>query len=71
MVKIIYTGQTANEVLKHVKEKGLSLERTIRIRKKLHYFGHLIRKDKMLLLFLERKVFAKRYQYFVGCPQKM
>ena len=34
------------EVLKLVNEKGLSLEKNIKMRK-TQYFGHLVRKDKM------------------------
>ena len=47
MLRISYTSHTINEeVLKRVNEKGLSLEKNIKMRK-TQYFGHLIRKDKM------------------------
>ena len=47
MLKISYTTHTTNEeVLKRIHEKGLSLEKNIKMRK-TQYFGHLARKDMM------------------------
>ena len=47
MLKISYTSHTTNgEVLKRIQEKGLSLEKNIKMRK-TQYFGHLVRKDMM------------------------
>ena len=46
MRRISYTCHTTNEeVLKHVNEEGLSLEKNIKTRK-TQYFGHLVRKTK-------------------------
>ena len=60
MRKISYTSHTTDEeVLKRVNEKGLSLEKNIKMRK-TQYFRHLVRKDKMQKLLLEGKVCAKR-----------
>ena len=67
MLKISYTSHTTNEeVLKRVNEKGLSLEKKIKMRK-TQYFGHLIRKDKMQKSLLEGRVCAKRPR---GRPRK-
>ena len=67
MLKISYTSHTTNEeVLKRVNEKGLSLEKNIKMRK-TQYFGHLIRKDKMQKSLLEGRVCAKRPR---GRPRK-
>ena len=47
MFKISYTSHTTNEeVLKRIHEKGLSLERNIKMRK-TQSFGHLVREDMM------------------------
>ena len=67
MLKVSYTSQTTNEeVLKRVNEKGLSLEKNIKMRK-TQYFGHLERKDRMQKSLLEGKVCAKRPR---GRPHK-
>ena len=67
MLKISYTSHTTNEeVLKRIHEKGLSLEKNIKMRK-TQYFGHLIRKDKMQKSLLEGRVCAKRPR---GRPRK-
>ena len=66
-LKISYTSHTTNEeVLKRVNEKGLSLEKTINMRK-TQFFGHLVRKDKMQKSLLEGKACAKRPR---GRPRK-
>ena len=59
MLKISYTSHTTNEVLKRVNEKGLSLEKNIKMRQ-TQFFGHLVRKDKMQKSLLEGKTCAKR-----------
>ena len=67
MLKISYTSHTANEeVLKRIHEKGLSLEKNIKMRKTQH-FGHLVRKDMMQKSLLEGKICAKRPR---GRPRK-
>ena len=67
MLKISYTSHTTNEeVLKRVNEKGLSLEKNIKMRK-TQFFGHLVRKDKMQKSLLEGKACAKRPR---GRPRK-
>ena len=60
MLKVSYTSHTTNEeVLKRIHEKGLSLEKNIKMRK-TQYFGHIARKDMMQKSLLEGKICAKR-----------
>ena len=67
MLKISYTSHTTNEkVLKRIHEKGLSLERNIKMRK-TQYSGHLVWKDMMQKSLLEGKICAKRPR---GRPRK-
>ena len=67
MLTISYRSHTTNEeVLKRVNEKGLSLEKNIKMRK-AQFFGHLVRKDKMQKSLLEGKTCAKRPR---GRPRK-
>ena len=59
MLKISCTSHTVNEkVLKHIHEKGLSLERNIKMRK-TQYFGHLVSKGMMQKTLLEEKYVRK------------
>ena len=47
MLKMSYTSHNTNEeVLKNVNERGLLLEKNIKMRM-AQYFGHLVSKDKM------------------------
>ena len=59
MLKISYTDHVTNEeVLRRVGEKP-SLTKNI-IKRKLQYFGHIIRQDSLQKLLIEGKVDRKR-----------
>ena len=60
ILKVPYTAHVTNdEIIKRFKENGRSLKKNI-ITRKLQYFGHMIRSDRMQKTLIEGKVNEKR-----------
>ena len=67
ILKVPYTAHVTNdEIIKRVKENGRTLKKNI-ITRKLQYFGHMIRSDRMQKTLIEGKVKEKRQR---GRPRR-
>ena len=67
ILKVPYTAHTTNnEIIKRVKESGRSLLKNI-MKRKIRYFGHIIKNDRIQKTLIEDKVIERRQR---GRPRR-